>query len=261
MLYKYVESGLRTLLKPHSLSFSDISRRSPPVQRRAPAAVRRARLRGSTPNPAALHAPCALPGRRPTASSCGRAPQAGHVPRGTGSRPPLGSPPRAECHAPVGRTRPRDPVRLPHHAPVARASGPHGVSSGRCCSRGLRLPRCGSGRPVGRLAGPAAARTRASEAAAASWAMATRGSARATRAGCSGPASCTARGLQRGERCSAVAPLAPPRAFPPAPRAAPSERPYRGAQWAYSWPHTGKCSFNLRVRVHHEIWGFFLNAI
>ena len=81
-----------SFLTPVSTFSSDSSRRSPPVQRRAPAAVRRARLRGSTPNPAALHAPCALPGRRPTASSCGRAPQAGHVPRGTGSRPPLGSP-------------------------------------------------------------------------------------------------------------------------------------------------------------------------
>ena len=62
------------------------------------------------------------------------------------------------------------------HARVPRTSGPRGVSSGRCCSRGLRLPLCGSGRPVGRLTGPAGARTRESEAAAALWAMATRGS-------------------------------------------------------------------------------------
>ena len=51
------------------------------------------------------------------------------------------------------------------------------------------------------------------------------------RAGCSGPA-----GLL----------MAPPRALPPAPRAlkpraAPSGRPCRRAQQAYSWPHTGKC--------------------
>ena len=258
MLYKYVESGLRTLLKPHSLSFSDISRRSPPVQRRAPAAVRRARLRGSTPNPAALHAPCALPGRRPTASSCGRAPQAGHVPRCTGSRPPLGSPPRAECHAPVGRTRPRDPVRMPPHAPVPRASGPHGAArAGRSAASRAQQPHARGRRrpppPHGRWP-RAGLRVPHAPAALVTPPDLMRGPERRY-------SSCAARGLQRGERCGAVAPHAPPRALPPVPRAlkpraAPSGRPCRGAQWAYSWPHTGKCSFNLRVRVHHEIWGF-----
>jgi len=146
----------------------------------------------------------------------------------------------------------------PAYARVARTSGPRGVSSGRRCSLTRALQP--SGRRLGLRVPPDGRWPRAG--------------LRVPHAPAAlvpppdlmcGPerwySSCAARGLQRGERCGAAAPHAPPRALPPAPRAlkpraAPSGRPCRGAQWAYSWPHTGKCSFNLRVRVHHEIWGF-----
>jgi len=154
---------------------------------------------------------------------------------------------------------------------IAWATGPGRVlpaAAHRAVGAGgsSRVPRAATGLPVhapqGRWTGSARPPS-----AACRWGRASRPTPDAP---CEGPrlarwAACARRRLLMA-RASAVPcceprPHAPPRALPPAPRAlkpraAPSGRPCRGAQWAYSWSHTGKCSFNLRVRVHHEIWGF-----
>ena len=158
--------------------------------------------------------------------------------------PPLarGAAPAALRQGPAGRP-PRGPCR-----PRARASaGPVTASAGR--SAAVRpTPPDGHVQTRAGCSG-AAARPHARE----------RSAARA----CVGEAGMLQRLLRPPPDaiCASRLLMAPPRALPPAPRAlkpraVPSGRPCRGAQWAYSWSHTGNCSFNLRVRVHHEIWGF-----
>ena len=167
------------------------------------------------------------------------------VQAGTAGVRSLGRTPPPHGHRLLGASAPRARVG---HGPRPRAPGCRAPGGG-CRREQPRAARCNGPAvhaPQGRWTGSARPPS-----AACRWGRASRPTPDAP---CEGPrlarwAACARRRLLMA-RASAVPcceprPHAPPRALPPAPRslkprAAPSGRPCRGAQWAYSWPHTGK---------------------